>query len=244
MSNTVCNILEAPTSEIMSEILSKDEENMEFIDFEKFAKMPKRIVDLDKKRQESKMKETDKVTARKVFNVAMELMPGFENWYTWRIKNWGTKSNAFSFMKLNPQRIHFETKSNPADGVIKFISEKYPNETFKFAYAAQIVEYPVGMFTMKNGQIINEITDLDFGDETPFLHNFASYLTEGEPYHEYVKQEFDFERADAGAEYHKKVLRSIKDSKDFHSQILSKNPNFNFYNPFEFFKVAELLQED
>lgn len=231
MTGLVCNILETSTPEILQKIITKDKDGIETIEFDNFAKTPEKLMAKEKKRLEraAKRENTNDPIAT--------MMPGFENWYTWRMKNWGTKSKAFSFLKISPNRVHFETEITPAEKIVELISKKFPNETFKFAYAGDdLGNYPVGMFTMKNGKTI-ERYEVDEG--SILAKNFASYIVEGEPYHEIARRNLrtGFE---SESELNKILLHEIINSKDFHARIAFQHRNFNYYNPFEFFNLEDV----
>jgi hypothetical protein len=92
-----------------------------------------------------------------------------EDWYQWRIKNWGTKwdvyslsfyipqfCNSLEFIKSKKQhniRICFQTAWSPITPIITVLAEKYPALKFDYAYIdeggrfACIEKYKSGLMT-------------------------------------------------------------------------------------------------
>lgn len=63
---------------------------------------------------------------------------GHPDWYSWSIKNWGTKWNTYSGfskkMRYNTVEYKFETAWSPPIPVIEVLTKKFPDLDFKLQY--------------------------------------------------------------------------------------------------------------
>ena len=76
---------------------------------------------------------------------------GFENWYGWCIKNWGSKWNAYEQDFEAPNIICFKTAWDDVTELIKKLSFIFPDVEFHYAYADENTGYNTGIGTIKNG---------------------------------------------------------------------------------------------
>lgn len=88
---------------------------------------------------------------------------GFDNWYDWCIKNWGTKWNESEFDIYKEDGKVFCTFQTawapPIAGLVK-ISEDFPHLTFKLSFWECGAGYK-GKRTIKNGDVVKE-TDSNY----------------------------------------------------------------------------------
>jgi len=235
MPNIICNILEASSPHTISQLISTESNGEEFIDFDNFAPMPEKY--------SRKKEQTENISSPSLpsdfFNIAKEMMPGFTNWYTWRMKNWGVKSNAYSFAKFSPTRIHFDTSWYHPEAIVKTISQQFPNELFKVAYASEDIGRNMGLYSIRNGKIIEQA---NIEEDTVLSHNFSSYIVEGESLTERNKSILEIHKnhgISIDEEETKDLLHIIRASEEFHQAIRQEFPKFNFHNPFEWFAITE-----
>ena len=80
------------------------------------------------------------------------------SWYDWCPKNWGTKWNAYGQNggQKNPSELRFDTAWNPPQPVIEALSKEFPDEEIRVAYADEDTGYNLGVYAMRNGQIVRE----------------------------------------------------------------------------------------
>ena len=87
-----------------------------------------------------------KMLGEKIFNIALQC--GSIDWYHWRIRNWGTKWNAYETDIDCPCdgsiELHFQTANNGAIPVIKKLVEMFPNLEFFYKYADEVISYNCG----------------------------------------------------------------------------------------------------
>jgi hypothetical protein len=74
---------------------------------------------------------------------ALVPQPEGEDWYTWRIHNWGTKWDIGSddvTIDIDPcgthtyAKLYFDTAWSPPEGVLDALREKFPNVDFTLFY--------------------------------------------------------------------------------------------------------------
>lgn len=90
--------------------------------------------------------------------------PEEENWYNWRIENWGTKWDAYDTFRYSDNSIGFNTAWNHPFPVVKKISEIFPDVTFNVKYADEDLGYNLGEYSIKNG-IVTDETEFKQGSE-------------------------------------------------------------------------------
>jgi len=83
---------------------------------------------------------------------------GSKDWYDWRVKNWGTKSNACNTLYAEdcPEEIQFETAWSDVRELILKLSKLYPKIRIEYDYAEEQVGYYAGRCVYKNGCLMDE----------------------------------------------------------------------------------------
>jgi hypothetical protein len=85
---------------------------------------------------------------------------GVMYWYTWAIKNWGTKWNAYSVddSRTTDNIIYFQTAWSGVLNLIEIVSAKFPNVSFKYSFADEDTgSSNAGVYEIRNGKVINRI---------------------------------------------------------------------------------------
>ncbi len=82
------------------------------------------------------------------------------NWYDWRLKNWGTKWNSYGYedgiwYDEEKNQIAFLSANYSALKIIQALSRIYPDVLFKLRYADEIIGYTVGEISFAAGEDIN-----------------------------------------------------------------------------------------
>lgn len=72
-------------------------------------------------------------------------------WYTWNIKNWGTKWGAYSCERLSIDTFTFETAWSSIPKIIEVMSKKHPKVTIKYSWADEDTGRNCGRRTYHNG---------------------------------------------------------------------------------------------
>jgi len=92
-------------------------------------------------------------------NRALRKVYGYDNWYDWKINNWGTKWNTYdNYIDHDNNAISFQTAWNVPYKVFEVMAEMYPELHFHM----EIVEeggYFAGTVDIKDGNIENGLTD-------------------------------------------------------------------------------------
>lgn len=73
-----------------------------------------------------------------------------EDWYNWRIENWGTKWNSSEVWEFE-EGFTFNTAWSTPFNLLVGLSKKYPNVEFNIRFADEDFGYNVGEFTLLNG---------------------------------------------------------------------------------------------
>lgn len=83
---------------------------------------------------------------------------GFYNWYGWRIKNWGTKWNAWECQLEwddgDTKAISFYTAWNAPNPVIKKLAEMFPNVTIEHSWSDEGILSNCGIHRYSDGKLI------------------------------------------------------------------------------------------
>lgn len=89
---------------------------------------------------------------------------GTFDWYKWAQAHWGTKWSA-SDVKVDGNRIYFDTAWSPPRAAIETISKMYPDAVFRLAYAEGGSGF-WGLAIYADGDLIGEEESSDFWDPT------------------------------------------------------------------------------
>lgn len=81
---------------------------------------------------------------------------GSEDWYEWRLKNWGTKWNCYEVFEIDENIVEFQTPWSTPKEIIKYISGKFPSSTFMVEYADEDLGVNCGRYSYKDSQIIED----------------------------------------------------------------------------------------
>ena len=79
---------------------------------------------------------------------------GAATWYKWRIRNWGTKWNAYGYedgVHFDGKSLRFLTAGSPPQPVIAKLSEMYPDLDFVHQWADEDIGYNCGEVEYHNG---------------------------------------------------------------------------------------------
>jgi hypothetical protein len=236
MPNHVTNILtiegnEQEVQKCLSEIKSQEED--QHIDFNKINPMPKELEGTVSPVKIISQKEYDKQEARIANNelnenekrfglsrgITKEMSDrfiqefGHNNWYDWKLDNWGTKWNAYDQYTSGDNVISFDTAWSTPSEIIQYLSVKYPKLIFNVEYADEDFGHNLGTYTYQNGEVIEQnipeggtieayrmAIDIK-GDEDWFLvdylcndaeegDNFSEILIQLAHEHQYIEEEY------------------------------------------------------
>ena len=79
---------------------------------------------------------------------------GTANWYDWRIRNWGTKWNAYD-VEWGAYSVLFQTAWSGVPEILEKLSERFPEVEMLYRWSDEDIGYNVGEFTMKDGHVID-----------------------------------------------------------------------------------------
>lgn len=87
-------------------------------------------------------------------------------WYSWRLKNWGAKWNAYDQdTMLNEEgKFTFQTAWSIPDAWLITLSKRWQDVVFELRYADENTGYNCGVMEFKGGQVI--LDDSQEGHET------------------------------------------------------------------------------
>lgn len=124
---------------------------------------------------------------------------GFDNWYDWKIFNWGTKWNCYSIgdweeveedkweyllgegcpTTISGATITFQTAWSPCSKVIVALSKQFPDLIFNLFFADE-GGYYVGNQIFGNGELLED-NDFEWqSSEGKYIRKFVNYFREDE----------------------------------------------------------------
>lgn len=84
---------------------------------------------------------------------------GVTSWYDWRIKNWGTKWNAYGYeggVQFDGKSLRFLSAWSPPEPIIAKLAEMYPDLDFTRQWADEDIGYNCGENEYHNGSLCSE----------------------------------------------------------------------------------------
>jgi len=112
-------------------------------------------------------------------NVALRKEYGYDNWYDWKINNWGTKWNTYeNYIDHDTNTITFQTAWDLPRLVLVKMASMYPNLKFHL----EVVEeggYFAGTVDIVNGQIVDGLTS-DYNTWKKYATEFMGWEFEDE----------------------------------------------------------------
>lgn len=91
-----------------------------------------------------------------------------ENWYEWRIQNWGTKWKGDVYFVEHAQpdalTINFNSAWSPPEAWVEKASRHYPDLHFYLLYEEAGMNF-AGYFQAENGETAGECSELEYVDE-------------------------------------------------------------------------------
>lgn len=166
------NITMSGPTEDREELLNKVKNDESLFDFNQIIPMPTELksiqapVNLISKKKWDSLddEEQSKFLTRKM---SAELIDKFgsDNWYDWANKNWNTKWNAECNM-ADEHWISLETAWGTPYTVIGVLSTLFPTITFYVEYADEDLGANCGTYTLKDGEVLEDIDKGDGDDES------------------------------------------------------------------------------
>ena len=110
-------------------------------------------------------------------------------WNGWNRDNWGTKWNGYD-STVEPTEgdlviVRFDSAWSHPFPVMQALSEKFPEDRFEVMFADEDLGYNLGIYTMVNGEVIEE-SDIEPGSDTAL--DIASGIKYGKSYAEQKKE--------------------------------------------------------
>ncbi len=78
---------------------------------------------------------------------------GNEDWYGWRIANWGTKWNAYDIHLEDWNVLYFNTAWSGVPKLISMLAVMFPEVTIKYDFADENTGYNVGSYIMRGEEV-------------------------------------------------------------------------------------------
>lgn len=79
---------------------------------------------------------------------------GADNWYDWKLANWGTKWGGYESARIDEVTFEFQTAWSTPTKYLEKMSEKFPEVTFEVKYAGEDMGYNVGEYHLLNGEYV------------------------------------------------------------------------------------------
>jgi len=182
MPNYVTNVVQLGgnpdlISRVLTDLKTVNEEGKEnFFDFNKIEKCPDELNNVvspvrivSEKEYKAELKRIERGELKdyeKSFGVSLPITEkirkeyiskfGTDNWYDWRINNWGVKWNCSDSFKIDENTIEFLTAWSTPIQIIEKLSLKYPELEISVRYADEDFGYNVGEYTFIGGEIISQ----------------------------------------------------------------------------------------
>lgn len=116
-------------------------------------------------------------------NNFIALESNFNNWYQWRLNNWGSKwdvSELYLYPDDTPtSEYHFQTAHAPTLQAIFTISEIYPEVEFRYKYTEPNSEI-AGYYVIRNGETLECVIPEGIMEFRVFNQDYMNYLYEEE----------------------------------------------------------------
>lgn len=156
---------------VLKKIKSGREKNVNLFDFNKVIPMPKElegtvspmtiISEKEYKAQEERVATGQLTENEKMWGGISRCLTaklsneykrkfGADNWYEWKIRNWGTKWGAYDVV-VNDNVVEFNTAWSTAPRVIEVLSELFPTLKFSVEYADEDTGYNCGTYECEEG---------------------------------------------------------------------------------------------
>jgi hypothetical protein len=142
MPNHIKNIITCNTKEELEEVKKACLNEEGKFDFEKIIPMPDTV-------------SRGEVSADEMFSD--------NNWYGWRVHNWGTKWNAYDQF-IDDSHIEFSTAWSTPDPIWEELAKKFPNVHFHVEYACEFLGNGMGIYDFCDAE--NKFSFKD-GDDLP-----------------------------------------------------------------------------
>ncbi len=90
---------------------------------------------------------------------------GAPTWYDWRVKNWGTKWNAYSQEPIKDNKICFETAWSKVTPIMLKLSERFPELEMRYRWADEDIGANLGEQVFANGKMQEQFIPSTFSKE-------------------------------------------------------------------------------
>jgi len=133
-------------------------EGGQLIDFEKVIPMPEELKGEVNERgifnfPNPDGEETDQGGVPISLGLEFERKYDAKNWYEWRIKNWGSKWNAYSCEDIGNIIPSFTTAWGPPEGILEKLSKLFPEFRLTCDYDIEMNEG--GRLELQDGNLVN-----------------------------------------------------------------------------------------
>ena len=84
---------------------------------------------------------------------------GVTTWYKWRVRNWGTKWNAYGYeggVQFDGKSLRFQTAWSPPQPIVAKLAEMYPDLDFIHQFASEDIGVNCGENEYHNGSLCGE----------------------------------------------------------------------------------------
>lgn len=113
---------------------------------------------------------------------------GFDTWYDWSIKNWGTKWGAYSNVQADDFTFEFQTAWSAPLPIIEKLIELFPKINFTHTWADEDTGYNVGKIERQDGETFTY--DIENGSNEAYELAFDLYG--GSEYYHLVDGKYEY----------------------------------------------------
>lgn len=141
MPNWVRNVVTIQNKQAIKDCVV-DDEGMPLFDFQRIIPMPEELNE-DSDRYIEKLSMAERLLFQDKYG-------DVDNWYDWRVKNWGTKWNANETVVLSDNKVMFDTAWSTPFRIFEEISKRY-NTIVKVRYADEGITENSGLLIYDKG---------------------------------------------------------------------------------------------
>jgi hypothetical protein len=169
MSNNITNIVRA-AGKGAEEVLQSSANNRKEFCFNKILPMPEELEETTSPSQKAQTNEEQRIKNDLIKKY------GYDNWYDWRVENWGIKWDAYDCdtIELGDTETKFNTAWITPKKIFIELSKKYPDVVITVDYADEDIGSNCGIATYKNGEV--EFKDMSIGELDSAVDSIAFAL--------------------------------------------------------------------
>lgn len=130
---------------------------------------------------------------------------GCKDWYSWSIKYWGTKWNAYDQIELDFGTIQFDTAWSTPFPVMQELAKSFPDLDFEVKFADEDLGNNCGAYKFENGELTGE-----YQPEGTEAMRFACEI-KGYDFEQLIHDNFEYWDLDTLKGYEDKIVEMLQE---------------------------------